>query len=380
MLESTTRVITAPNIRPTLETEHLVGAQTVLAKEYIHQSAKKLNGMENLLLWSGEGILPSATAFGRVIRFLSAMLKEKKGVLGVDLGASASVVAAALGGELSLSVFPQFGRGPYPGKLLDCMDLENISSWLTNNATEKDLREYLHDRMLYPASLPGTRMEQEIEHAVLRSILQQSILYWPALDFPLHFQWDQLDNSGLMNRSLLQEAFSRVRMVNRRTHYYCSDGLQPAGITTLILDQHQIVPAVGAAAFFNSLLAVQVMDSNAFMNLGTVIVPVSKVKSGQPVLRLKITYEGGDENEIEVRNGSLEVLPLPYGKSARIKLQPLHRADIGMGAPGRGGAMAVKGGLFGVVIDARGRPLKLPKDPQKRGELYTKWLWSLEAH
>ena len=43
----------------------------------------------------------------------------------------------------------------------------------------------------------------------------------------------------------------------------------------------------------------------------------------------------------------------------------------------RGGSLKVTGGALGVVIDARGRPLRLPSDPGRRGELYRKWLWML---
>jgi hypothetical protein len=78
-----------------------------------------------------------------------------------------------------------------------------------------------------------------------------------------------------------------------------------------------------------------------------------------------------------VKQGNLEVLQLPYGQTGRIQLQPLHRFDVGMGAPGRGGGLRVMGGTFGVIIDARGRPLSLPDDCSRRQELFKKWLWTL---
>jgi hypothetical protein len=39
--------------------------------------------------------------------------------------------------------------------------------------------------------------------------------------------------------------------------------------------------------------------------------------------------------------------------------------------------MRVVGGVLGVVIDARGRPLALPEDPTRRRELIKKWLWTV---
>jgi hypothetical protein len=90
-----------------------------------------------------------------------------------------------------------------------------------------------------------------------------------------------------------------------------------------------------------------------------------------------MTNEAGSETRVDIKQGALEVLPLPIGQPARLHLQPLHRADIGMGGAGRGGIIRVVGGELGVIIDARGRPLRLPDDPARRHELMKKWLRTL---
>ena len=94
------------------------------------------------------------------------------------------------------------------------------------------------------------------------------------------------------------------------------------------------------------------------------------------MLRARLTYEDGTDAHTEVKFGGLELLPLSMGKTARLTLQPLHRSDIGNG-PGRNATVQVAGGVMGVVIDARGRPLVLPEDPVRRRELFKKWLWSV---
>jgi hypothetical protein len=125
------------------------------------------------------------------------------------------------------------------------------------------------------------------------------------------------------------------------------------------------------------VLAAQVLESCTFLNLGTVISPVGEARPGAPVLRMRITYANGGENSLEVKEGALELVHLPLGQKAQLQLQPLHRYDIGMGGPGRGGSLRVVGGVFGVVIDARGRPLSLPQDAGKRREKIGKWRWTL---
>ena len=120
----------------------------------------------------------------------------------------------------------------------------------------------------------------------------------------------------------------------------------------------------------------QVLDSGAFMSMGTVVSPVVSATYGAQILRARLAYEDGTEARADLKFGTLELLPLPSGQAARLNLQPVGRADVGFG-PGRGGTIPVSGGALGVVFDGRGRPLDLPSDPVRRRELIKKWHWTL---
>jgi hypothetical protein len=72
---------------------------------------RQLKGVDELNLWSGGTILPTAYAQGRMIRFLSRLYQSTRGLLGVNAGASAMTVAAGFNGDLTLGVYPQFGLG-----------------------------------------------------------------------------------------------------------------------------------------------------------------------------------------------------------------------------------------------------------------------------
>ena len=93
------------------------------------------------------------------------------------------------------------------------------------------------------------------------------------------------------------------------------DAIQPVGITSIILDQNNLLPLLGAAAEFNQLLPVQVLESGAFLSLGTIVSVISSASHGLPVLRARLTYEDGTEARVEVRLGGLEILPLATGRS-----------------------------------------------------------------
>ena len=156
------------------------------------------------------------------------------------------------------------------------------------------------------------------------------------------------------------------------------DAIQPVGIMPILLDQNNLLPLLGVAASRSHYLPVQVIESGAFIGLGTVVSVIASANYGDQVLRARLSYADGTEARAEVKFGGLEMLPLPSGQSARLSLQPFHRADAGLG-PGRGGAITVTGGALGVVIDARGRPLQFPSDPVRRRELMKRWSYAVGA-
>jgi hypothetical protein len=304
------------------------------------------------------------------------MYTSEKGVLGVDVGASAVTVAMASGGQLRQSVYPEYGLGRGMSELLDHCPLADITRWLYLDIPETYIKEYLYTKVLYPASLPATVEDMAIEQALARQVILLSVK-------------DMLEEAQSRNagpRSTLLPWFEPIvasgSVLTRAPNPAQSllillDSLQPTGITTLVLDQNHLSSALGAAASVNPVLAAQVLGSSTFQNLGTVICPVGDARPGTPVLRLRITPDGGAETTVEVKQGALEILHLPNGQRAHLQLQPLHKYDVGMGGAGRGGSLRVIGGVLGVIIDARGRPLSLPSDPVRRREMIAKWRWSL---
>jgi len=362
----------APNVRPTLEVEQTEATQVHLSDLYRSVRSRKLSGVEELDIWAGGGLMPTATAFGRVIRFLSKVYDPVKGVLGVDVGASATTIAGAFNGELALSVFPQFGLGKSLAELVEYCSPEAIARWLHIEMSASSIREYLHQKSIYPASVPATAEELHLEQALARQVMQMALRKATSF-FPA-----KVMRYGPSLSPWFEPIVASGSVLTRAPNYAQSllmllDGVQPTGVTTIVLDQNHIAPALGAAAAINSTLAVQVLETSTLHNLGTVISPVGNARFGTPVLRLRITYEDGREVPVEVKQGSIEVLPLPAGQSAKLNLTPLQRYDVGMGGAGRSGGLRVVGGALGVVIDARGRPLKMPEDPARRRELIRKW-------
>ena len=195
-LEPYTSVHHAPNIRPHTDKENLEPARSVLEDIYIEQKIEKVKGLDLIHNWAGQAMAPTAAGFGRIVNFLSAILKEKKGVLGIDLGATAVVVAAAVQGELSINVIPQLGMNTDASRLLDLINPLEIIQWLPENISEKVVREFVYDRWLFPGSLPGSEKECIIEAAIIRQILFQA-LRMAKPDFSKTFPEDFLKGTNV---------------------------------------------------------------------------------------------------------------------------------------------------------------------------------------
>ena len=365
----------SPNIRPSLDTEDLAPASRELAQVYSDVRKRQMPGVDLLASWTGGRVLPTAYAEGRIIRFLSQMSGESRGILGIDLGSTATTIAAGFNGKLTLGVYPQFGIGENLPGLLQYTKLEDIMRWLHLDIAPSVVRDYLYQCSLYPGTIPVTKEDHAIGHALSRQVLYLAMRE-AKKQFPSEARFLSKGLTPMFEPILAGGGALSDTPTPGQSLLLLLDAVQPVGMTSIILDKNNLLPLLGAAAESNQLLPVQVLESGAFMSMGTIISVISSASYGTPVLRARLTYADGTDARVEVKFGGLEILPLGMGQTARLTLQPMHRSDIGNG-PGKNAAVQVVGGTMGVVIDARGRPLDLPEDPVRRRELFKKWLWSV---
>jgi hypothetical protein len=74
-------------------------------------------------------------------------------------------------------------------------------------------------------------------------------------------------------------------------------------------------------------------------------------------------------------SGSIEIIPLRINEQAMLTLYPAPTVDVGLGPGERArAAEEIDGGLVGLVIDARGRPLVFPTDETERHARLVQWM------
>lgn len=361
-LDRYTHVRVAQNIRPSLDEEFLEPAMSMLNAMVMDKVYEQVGGLKRISDLCSIAPQLSNQGFYRVIKFLGQQYDPAKGVLGLDIGASYSTAAFANDKVSTLNTF-NYGMGDSIGEVLHKTSINDLTRWLNVPLSDDDVHDYLWQRSLFPLSIASTPSELSIELGVARQILRM-IMHDLALRNALpSTRFEPI----LLSGSVLNRTATPIQSL-----LVILDGIQPLGISPLILDKHGILPILGAAAEINPLLAVQVLESTAFTNLATVVNIDSKARQGSTVLSVRLDYSDGTFSEVEVKQGSILSLPLASGMSGQLHIRTVRRTlieDVDISSE----PIKVTGGVCGLVLDARGRPLKLPKDDATRRELIKEW-------
>jgi hypothetical protein len=242
--QDTSAVAVVPNIRPDLEHEDLGPARLKLAELVNQKRAQSIAGFEDLNSWSGGYMMLTADAFGRVVRYLSQVYDPDKGVLGIDVGASHVTVAAAFDGALNNKVHSDLGLGISLPGLLRYASVDDVSRWLPTEIPDAEVRDYMFNKAIYPGTIPAELTDLHIEYALLRELIRAGISLSRG-------DWAEGANTELMPP--LEPIIATGGAIARapRPGYAALallDAIQPRGITTLVLDPYNLVPAVSRFA------------------------------------------------------------------------------------------------------------------------------------
>lgn len=363
------------NVRPGPNIENPGPARTELEAIYRRRSLGRVPGLDTLSQWAGRPILPTTRSFGELIRYIADRYQLK--VVGIDLGSASTSLAARAEDLFSLTTRADLGIGLNVKAALEQIPPEHIIRWLPFAVEPGDARDALLNKSLHPASVPQTQEDLLLEYALAREVMRQTVAQarpgWLGqghrllADTP---QWDLIIGAGRTLTQTPHPGYAALLLL---------DALEPVGVSQIALDAGGIAATLGAIASAQPLAAAEVVEHDAFLNLGTVVAPLGTARPGEVALRVKVCYATGREVHQEVVYGTVKVIGLAAGERATLELHPTRRFDMGLGEPGRGVTAEADGGILGLVIDARGRPLELPADVAERRKTVQAWLTSLGA-
>jgi hypothetical protein len=309
-----------------------------------------------------------ATSLAGTVRYLSQHYQMN--VIGVDVGASSTIVVGATAqGHVLPAAQPMAGTSLGLGTILRASGAPNILRWLTEPMEESELREYVLSRMLRPRLLPSSPRELEIEHAFAREAILLA-LRAPGSAVAGLSQVDVILGTGGVLAHAPEPALAALTLL---------DALQPTGVVSLVLDVAQIVGMLGQVAAIDQVASGELAEGDAVVaQLGSAVCVTGSVAPGQPAVRVALEYTDGRQHVSEVMQGSLARLPLQPGERALLSLYPAPTVDVGLG-PGQHARASdpLEGGLLGLIVDARGRPLILPQDNAGRQAGIRDWRHAL---
>jgi hypothetical protein len=275
--------------------------------------------------------------------------------------------------------------------------LDNILRWVSFPVEEVSLRNRIKNKMIRPTTIPDSLEELAIEQAIAREALRLAFEQHKSLAVGLKgvqqartisdtFAQDESGSTlvNLADLNLLVGSGGVLSHAPRRVQsaLMMIDAFLPEFVTELAVDSIFMMPQLGVLATVHEEAATQVFDRDCLIRLGSVIAPVGNAKDGSPCVRVKLTAPDGTVQDASVKAGDMALLPLPADGAARVKvmIEPDRAFDMGSGK-GKAIDITVRGGVVGLIVDARGRrPFELPKDKTKRIEKLRAWNRALNIY
>jgi hypothetical protein len=333
---------------------------------------EQIGGFSNIAVWTNGRIYPTAQAESNIIQFFSHAIGSQRGVLGVHVGSASTSIIAGFGDALSINVRADIGVGVSAAAVLKEIPIDHFLRWVPFEMAPDDMRDFIYNKAAYPHTIPATVEDAHLENALTRQVLVTALRRarrdWPprAKGRAGQLPWFEIIfGTGAALTKVAQPGLAAQILL---------DALQPAGVTELILDPYHLGAALGGLAYLNPAAVVQLIGSGAFQSLGSAFSVLGTARAGETVCTASLKTASG-EKRLEIKFGTIEFLPLAANETGALTLRPRPGMDVGHG-PGREiKNREVNGGLAGIIIDARGRPIVFPADPAQRRETVNQWLW-----
>lgn len=386
-LEEKSDLSIVDNLRPTLERENLAPARQKIHDLFMEHVMAHAPGYKKLMAWTDVPIMPTPGAVGLLIETIAK--KEGIDAIGVDIGGATTDVFSVFGGVFNRTVSANLGMSYSVSNVLAEAGLENIMRWLPFRMEEGDLRNRIRNKMIRPTTIPQTLRELIMEQSIAREALRLAFEQHKSMAVGL---------KGIQQQRTISDAFAQtatgVTLVDmmsldilvgsggvlshaprrQQAALMLIDGFLPEGVTRLAVDSIFMMPQLGVLSTIHERAATEVFDKDCLIRLGTCIAPVGQGKPGGPCVKVGI-----GNSEEDVRYGEMRLIPLGVGEKAMATIVPVRGFDVGEGK-GRKVERELEGGVVGVIIDARGRPLLFSDKEDERARKLVEWEKALDVY
>jgi len=343
-------------------------ASLEFARLYERRVIAQIAGSQRVRLWTERPLRATVQSLGGVIRFLAQ--RYALNVICVDIGgATTAVLGTTSSGRFFSVVRPGIGVARGAEAVIRQSGHDRVARWLPFVPTEQQLWLYARDKAIHPERVAATQRERQMEQAIAREAVLLALAS-PGGAQVLFPNVDLIVGTG--GCLACASSFGEAALV-------LLDTIQPRGVCSLLLDTAQLLPMLGELGLAYPTMAVQVTEHDGVVHrLGPCIAPWGTAQPGEIILRVQLDYTDGRSQSAEVPYGTMMVLPLGLEEQATLTLFPAPTIDVGLGRgiPARS-SDTIDGGLVGLIIDARGRPLELSTDIHQQRQRMAQWLHAL---
>jgi uncharacterized protein (TIGR01319 family) len=372
------------NLRPDLERENLGPAREAIHELFLEHVMQQAPGYSKLMTWTSADIMSTPNAVGKIM----VTIAEQRGIniLGVDIGGATTDVFSVFDGNYTRTVSANLGMSYSICNVMLEAGIHNIRRWLPFDIEEYEVRNRLRNKMIRPTTIPQTYEDLLLEQAVAREALRLAFVHHKQLARGLKGVQQQRTIGEALEQAETGKTLVQMMKLNMivgsggvlshapkraQAALMMMDAYQPEGVTMLAVDSIFMMPQLGVLSTVHPEAAAQVFDRDCLIRLGSCVAPVGQAKEGEPCLTIE--YNGKSET---FRYGELRVLPLGVGETIQATIKPARGFDVGAGK-GRAIDATLEGGVVGVVVDTRGRPLLLPQDDATRRQKLIEWMTAL---
>ena len=379
------------NLRPVLERENLGPARDAIHDMFLEHVMAHAPGYDKLMSWTDAPIMPTPGAVGNILQTIAK--NEGINVVGVDIGGATTDVFSVFDGTFNRTVSANLGMSYSISNVCAEAGMHNVLRWVHFDMDERELRNRVKNKMIRPTTIPQTQEALIFEQAVAREALRLAYIQHKEFATTLKGVQQQrtvgdtfsqeisgqsiVDNMKLDLLVASGGVLSHAPRMNQ-TAMLLIDAFEPEGFTTLAKDSIFMMPHLGVLAEVHPKAALEVFEKDCLIYLGTCIAAKGQGKPGKPCFKYTIT--GKSLNESGVMNyGDIKLLPLGPDEKVNVIIDPERGFDFGAG-PGKRVEKTARGGTVGLILDARGRPLRLPEERAACQAMMSKWVQAMEMY
>ncbi len=379
------------NLRPVLERENLGPARDAIHDMFLEHVMAHAPGYDKLMGWTDAPIMPTPGAVGNILQRIAK--DQGINVVGVDIGGATTDVFSVFSETFNRTVSANLGMSYSISNVFAEAGMANVLRWVHFDMDERELRNRVKNKMIRPTTIPQSREALIFEQAVAREALR--LAYIQHKEFATTLKGVQQQRT--VGDTFSQETGGQTIVDNMKldllvasggvlshaprmhqTAMLLVDAFEPEGVTALAKDSIFMMPHLGVLAAVHPQAAVEVFERDCLIYLGTCVAAKGNGKEGKPCFTYSIKGETLNQSG-EMAYGDLTLLPLGADERATIAIEPAKGFDFGAG-PGRRVEREVRGGTVGLILDARGRPLRLPEERATCQETIARWVDTLQLY